>query len=150
KTRRLRNGVERCLTREPVEVDRADGLPGFCERAVEDRVLNARLGELVVVDLVVESPRQLVGRHPQYVAVEDLLIDAAVIEAGRDVMNVAVAEKVRDRPLREQLVADRKVHGRLHVAPIQRAQGAGQVYAEVLRRLLRPDAQRAAGRVAAE
>ncbi len=147
---RLRCRVERRMTRETVKVDGTDRLTRFRERAVEHGVLNARLGELIVVGLVVEAPRQLVGRHPQDIAVENLLIDAAVVEAGGQVVDVTVAIQIRDRPLREQLVGNRNVDGGLYVAPVERPESAGQIGAEFLRRLLGPDAERAAGRVAAE
>src|SRR6185295_6791735 len=115
---------ERRLAGESVKVDRTDGLTGFGQRAVKHGILNARVGELIVVDLVVEAPGELIRRHPQDVAMEDLLVDTAVVQAGRQVVHIPVAKEVRDGPLRQQLVGDRDVDGSFYVAPVERTDGA--------------------------
>ena len=91
--RRIRLGAG-----QTVELGNADDLPHL-RVGVEDGVLNARLGELALVRLVVEAEIQLLGRRPDDVAAEHVLVDAAVVLVGRQAVDVAVAEQARRSPL---------------------------------------------------
>ena len=112
--------------------------------------MHARLREGARVALVIEAEVEIVRDVPSNVAAQHLLIDAAAVRGRGLAVDVAVAGQVRARPLRTDFLAERHVERRLDVGAIEGSRRDGNVAAEFCGRPLRPDADGAARRVAAE